>query len=160
MKNLGFTFLILVFLLTGCNQSKREEYKSEASVEEITIDGLKNELIKLKEGKSGFDVVGITSNGTDCIYFINNDDTFNIEFEAMTADQAPFIKKLKAFAETHGFKTLNTPNKKKPLYETDEFAPVLRILTNSSLDETVAIAEKIQIQVFVNTKNTTYDVVP
>lgn len=75
MKNIGFTFLILVFLQTGCNQSKKEEYKSEASVEEITIGGLKNELIKLKEGKSGFDVTGITSNGTDCIYFINNGDT-------------------------------------------------------------------------------------
>lgn len=160
MKNLGFTFLILVFLLTGCNQSKREEYKSEASVEEITIGGLKNELIKLKEGKSGFDVTGITSNGTDCIYFINNGDTFNIEFEAMTADQVPFIKKLKAFADAHGFKTLKTASKKKPLYETDEFAPVLRILTNSSLDEMVVIAEKIQTQVFGNTKDTTYDVVP
>lgn len=160
MKNLGFTFLILVFLVTGCNQSKREDYKSEASVKEITIGGLKNELIKLKEGKSGFDVTGITSNGTDCIYFINNGDKFNIEFEAMTADQVQFLKKLKAFAEAHGFKTLNTSNKKKPLYETDEFAPVLRILTNSSLDETVVIAEKIQLHVFGNTKNTTYDVVP
>ncbi|RWX02526.1 hypothetical protein [Flavobacterium cerinum] len=160
MKKRVLTFLCIVFLLTACNQSKKEEYKSGASVKEITIDGLKNELIKLKEGKSGFDVTGITSNGTDCIYFINNGDTFTIEFEAMTADQVPFLKKLKAFAATNGFKTLKTASKKKPLYETDEFAPVICILTNTSLDETVVIAEKIQTQVFGNSKSTTYDVVP
>lgn len=160
MKKKVLAFLCVIFLVTACNQSKKEEYKSEAPIQEITIGGLKNELIKLKEGKSGFDVTGITSNGTDCIYFISNGDTFNIEFEAMTADQVPFIKKLKAFAYAHGFKTLKTASKKKPLYETDEFAPVLRILTNTSLDETVAIAEQIQIHVFGNNKNTTYDVVP
>ena len=131
-------FLVMVFLVTGCDQSKKVEDKNDTVVKEITISGLKDELVKYKEGKTKFD----------------------IEFEAMTADQFPFIKKLKAFAASNGYKTLKTASKKKPLYETDEFAPVIRILTNSSLDETIVIAEKIQINIFGNSKATIYDVVP
>lgn len=160
MKNSVLVFFLMVFLVTGCDQSKKVEDKNDTVVKEITISGLKDELVKYKEGKTKFDVIGITSNGTDCIYFISDGNKFDIEFEAMTADQFPFIKKLKAFAASNGYKTLKTASKKKPLYETDEFAPVIRILTNSSLDETIVIAEKIQINVFGNSKATIYDVVP
>jgi hypothetical protein len=43
---------------------------------QITIDKLAEELTRLKDGKTEFDFFGITSNGTDCIYFIKDGDKF------------------------------------------------------------------------------------
>lgn len=65
---------------------------------QITIDKVAEELIRLKDGKTEYDFFGITSNGTDCIYFIKDGDKFQIEFEAMIKPQVMYIDSLKQFA--------------------------------------------------------------
>ncbi len=151
---------ILTGLLSffGCgNKTSNADYSLRAK--QIKITELKEELILLKQGKTEFDFIGITSNGIDCIYFVKDSDTFQIEFEAMSKDQIPFIDKLKAFATENGYKTEMTTYGNKPQYNSNE-APVLKIRTNSELEETVAIGQKIQKDIFANHQETLYDIVP
>ena len=126
----------------------------------IKINGLQKALIKLQSGKTEFQFIGITSNGIDCIYFIYENGKFNIEFEAMVEEQIPYIDKLKSFATSNNFKSVMTTYNNKPKYKSDKFASVLRIETNSTLDEITRLGERIQSEIFINTNETVYEVVP
>lgn len=84
---------------------------------------------------------------------------FQIEFEAMTEKQIPYIDKLKLFANHNGYETQMTTYGNKPQYNTPE-APVLKIITNSNLEKTAEIGQKIQKEIFDNKTETKYEVVP
>ena len=126
----------------------------------IIISDLPTALNQLKNGKTEYNFIGITSNGVDCIYFVFENEKFNIEFEAMTEKQIPFINELKTFAASKGFHILMTTYNNKPKYISSEPAPVVRIETNSTIDEIYKIGSDIQIQIFKNNSETVYDIVP
>ncbi len=126
----------------------------------ITIKDLSDELEKLKDGNSKYDFFGIVSAGVDCIYFVNEGDRFQIEFEAMEEDQVPYIKKLKEFADSNGFASSMTTYGNKSNYSSSDEAPVIRIETHTNTEATVEIAKKIQSMVFQNGDDIEYDVVP
>lgn len=159
MKSLLTMGILSVFLsLFSCtNKATKADYSLRAK--QIKITGLKEELNHLKQGKTEYDFIGITSNGIDCIYFMNDGDKFQIEFEAMTESQIPFIDKLKAFASQNGYESEMTTYGNKPQYNSPQ-APVLKIRTNSNLEESVAIGQEIQRDVFGNGEHTVYEVVP
>lgn len=160
----------MITVLASCGQKQNESNaKSKDSdtnqqwilmAERIKINGLQNALIKLQNGKTEYQFIGITSNGIDCIYFVYENGKFNLEFEAMGADQLPYIDKLKDFATSNSFKCIMTTYNNKPLYKSDKPAPVLRIETNSTLDDIARIGERIQSEIFKNNNETVYDVVP
>ena len=148
-----------VFLLFGC-ENKTE--KSEGFIQrakQIEIAQLEGELKLLEQNKTEFDFIGITSNGIDCIYFLKDNSIFQIEFEAMTDQQIPYIDKLKTFATQNRFEIQLTTYGNKPQYNAKE-APVLKIITNSNLKKTAEIGQKIQQEIFNNRAETKYDVVP
>jgi hypothetical protein len=160
-----FFFLLFVFLFANCNsnQNTNEQKSNEHTMlksEQINIDGLNGALTKLQNGKTEYEFIGITSNGIDCIYFIFENGKFNLEFEAMTEDQIPFIDKLKEFASSAGLKSLMTTYNNKPKYKSNDPAPVLRIETNATIDEITNLGTKIQSEIFHNNGKTVYDVVP
>ncbi|WP_146185939.1 hypothetical protein [Flavobacterium album] len=132
---------------------------SSIRAKQIVITELNGQLKLLDQHKTEFDLIGITSNGIDCIYFVKDSNKFQIEFEAMGNDQIQFIDKLKAFASQNGYATQMKTYGNKPQYDAPE-APVLKILTNSDIEETAVIAQKIQRDVFGNNEETKYDVVP
>jgi len=144
----------------GQNKDSRTNQPLIQMADRIKINGLQNALIKLQSGKTEFQFIGITSNGIDCIYFVYEKGKFNLEFEAMIEEQIPFIDKLKEFATSNNFKSVMTTYDNKPKYKTDKPAPVLRIETNSTLDEIAQLGEKIQSDIFKNSDTTVYDVVP
>jgi len=144
-----------VFGMFGCKSCN-----SSFTAKQITIVQLDKELELLKAGKTEFDFIGITSNGVDCIYFMKNEDNFNIEFEAMTEIQIPFIEKLKEYATSKGFQHNMTTYGNKPHYNSVKHAPVLKIETNTNISETARIGEEIQSSIFRNNSETKYDVVP
>jgi len=162
--------LLGTILLASCGNTKEKKtfQSTESSTiqqiipvaERIKIDGLRNALTKLKNGQTEYKFIGITSNGIDCVYFMYENDVFNIEFEAMTEDQLPYIEKLKDFANSNKFKNLMKTYNNKPKYNSDKPAPVIRIETNSSLESTADLGEKIESEIFGNNKETVYDVVP
>src|SRR5690606_1592686 len=117
------------------------------------------ELKLLEQNKTEFDFIGITSNGIDCIYFVKDNDKFQIEFEAITENQISYIGKLKTFASQNGYETQMITYGNKSQYNSSE-APVLKILTNSNLEKTTEIGQKIQKDIFNNPAETKYEVVP
>ena len=145
-----------VFGMFGCKSGNSSFVKAK----QVTITQLDKELELLKAGKTEFDFIGITSNGVDCIYFVKNEDKFNIEFEAMTENQIPFIEKLKKYANSKGFRYNMTTYGNKPYYNSVKQAPVIQIETKTNILETAKIAEEIQNSIFENNNETKYDVVP
>ncbi len=150
--------------LLGCQPQNSSNQIASNSIrliaDKIKMEGLPNELQKLKDGKTEFNFIGITSNGIDCVYFVKDGEIFQIELEAMVREQIPYIEKLKKFAESNGFKSSMTTYGNKPKYETPNEAPVILIETNSDLNNTVRIGRIIQKSIFNNTEETVYEVVP
>ncbi len=163
--------VLLAIALIGCGppvNDKDKDNKIEAPsnnksaymAEKIKIEELKNALTKLQEGQTEFPFIGITSNGTDCIYFMPKSGKFDVDFEAMGADQLPYIDKLKVFADANKFKSLMTTYNNQPQYKSDKPAPVLHIQTNLSLEDVAKLGERIQSEIFKNSKDTVYEIVP
>ena len=148
-----------ILSLFGCGHKVESTKNFNQLAKQIEITELDRELNLLDRNKTDFDFIGITSNGIDCIYFVKENDKFQIEFEAMTRDQIPYIDKLKSFANQNAYETQMTTYGNKPQYNALE-APVLKILTNSNLEKTAEIAREIQTTIFKNRSETKYDVVP
>lgn len=124
------------------------------------INELPDELNKLKNGQTEFNFIGITSNGIDCIYFVHENGKFDIEFEAMDGAQIPFIKKIEAFANANNLKTSIITYNNKPHFKSDNPAPVIKINAGFSLQGIANLGTKIQSELFNNTNETVYEVVP
>ena len=148
-----------ILSLFGCGNKTEKSESSIQRAKQIEIAQLGGELKLLEQNKTEFDFIGITSNGIDCIYFVKDSGKFQIEFEAMTDQQIPYIDKLKTFATENGFEIQMITYGNKPQYDAKE-APVLKIITNSNLEKTAEIGGKIQKDIFNNQAETKYDVVP
>ena len=129
-------------------------------IKKYKIEDLSPALQKLQRSKSEDDFFGITSNGIDCIYFIKANDNFNIEFEVMDEEQKSFFRELERYAENHDLPFILTTKNNQPLYKSDDPAPVIRFLTNSSIDRTIDIAKDIQETIFTHNSETFYNIVP
>ncbi|MCB9327897.1 MAG: hypothetical protein H6572_04355 [Lewinellaceae bacterium] len=157
--------IILAILICsgGCNNDSKTKNNGSKSwikmAQKITISELSEELKKFKFGRTEYDFIGITSNGVDCIYFTYN-NAFNIEFEAIIEEQAPYIEKLKEFARLNGINTYLTTYKNKSEYSSIQPAPVLVIEVHSDINKIVEVASNIQKLVFNNNNSTIYEVVP
>ena len=144
---------------SGSQQTKRRFFGIPVA-EQITIRDLPNQLTRLVNGQTEFQFLGIHSDGTDCIYLMYENDTFNIDYEAMSEDQIPYLDRLKDYAKTKQIKTTTTTYGNAPHYESDNTAPVIQLKTNADLENAVEIARDIQIDVFGNNEDTVYEVVP
>ena len=128
--------------------------------ESIRLDELKTQLQKMVDGKTEFDFLGITATDVDCIYFMPEDKSFNIDYEAMAEAQLPFIEKLREYANSKNIKSKLMTYGNAPHYSSENPAPVLRIKTNASIDRVAEIARDILLNVFNNPPDAKYLVVP
>jgi hypothetical protein len=107
-KLIIISVLSVILGFVGCKKENQENGISNNRViqvaKQITINQLPEELQKLKDGKTEFNFIGITSNGIDCIYFVKDGEHFQIEFEAMIQEQISLIEKLKQFSNSNGYK--------------------------------------------------------
>ena len=150
---------------SSCGQSDNANQELQNSIqipraEQIKISELKPVLTRLQNRQLEYEFFGITSNGVDCIYFVPSGEFYKIEFEVMSEEQKPWFNKLQEFAQENNYKTTKTTYNNKPHYQSSLPAPVLRIETNSNLDQTTEIGQTIMTKVFENDLATTYDVVP
>ncbi len=155
-----FSFRHLPGYTTNKPATEKTKKKLKFIAKEMKIEELGYELSLFAQNKTEFDIIGITSNGIDCIYFIKNTTNFDIEFEAIAAEQIPFITKLAQFGKENQYSTLIHSYGNKPHYKSDKHAPVIKIVTNSDIKNTVEIATKIQSEIFENNNETRYNVVP
>lgn len=128
-----------------------EKRRDRFTVKQIQLDELADELNLVLEGKTDFNFIGITANGYDSLFFVRNDQNFNLEFRALKKIQLPYLELLEEFASKHNIK-----------FETEKLdrIPYLRIKTNTGITETVDLAKRIQKEIFKNTNSTIYKVIP
>lgn len=128
--------------------------------QQIQFEQLESVMTQLLEGKLEYNFFGITSDGIDCIYFVENNKKINIEFEVMTDEQKPYIEKLTEFAKIKGFHVSKTTYGNQPQYTELREAPVYKIELNCKKEEAVKIGIEIMKTVFNKNDNTRFDVVP
>ena len=142
---------IINSLKTFATNSGTEKRRDRFTAKEIELDELAQELNLVLEGKTDFNFIGITANGYDSLFFVRNDQNFNVEFRALKKIQLPYLKPSEEFASKHNI-----------MFETEKLdrIPYLRIKTNTDITETVDLAKRIQKEVFGNTDSTIYKVIP
>ena len=163
MKQIMTIYILITVLLSACGQSsKKTDNQNQKFImaEQTKISGLENTLERLKSGKLDYDFFGLTSNGTDCLYFVYENNAFNIEFEVMTENQKSYFKKLKDYCSANNIRVIETTYQNEPQYNDTRFAPVLRLEINSNLEQTEKLGKLLMSTIFGNDDNTTYDIVP
>ena len=136
---------------TFATNAGTEKRRDRFTAKQIQLNELAEELNLVLEGKTDFNFIGITANGYDSLFFVRNDQNFNVEFRALKKIQLPYLEPLEEFALKHNIK-----------FETEKLdrIPYLRIKTNTNITETVDLAKRIQKEVFGNTDSTIYKVIP
>jgi len=128
--------------------------------EQITLNELESVMERLKSKTLEYDFFGITSNGTDCIYFVDDKGQINIDFEVMADEQKQYVEMLKRFALDNGIKVKETTYKNKPQYNDLLEAPVYKLEINADTKTATEIGRKIMTSVFDCNEATKFEVVP
>ena len=162
-------FSLVLFSLSGCGYKSAENAQSSVSpkaaptiqiASKIKIKELEPELARLKNHQTEYDFIGITSNGIDCLYFMLDGERFNLDFEAMVPDQISYVEKLKKWAGSNHFRYTMTTYNNQPKYPSDHPAPVIHIKTNSSIEMAAKLGGQIEKDIFRNSDENVYEVVP
>lgn len=143
-----------LFGLFGGPSNESEPQKRRFRSKRITIANLGAELDLLSQNR-----MAITSNDTDCIYFLKSGSLYNLEFEALTREQAPYIAKLQQYCERNNIKVIMHSYGNKRQYRSDKTAPVIKLVTDSDSAATIAISTDIMTNIFKNSPDTLYNVV-
>ena len=128
-----------------------EKRRDRFTAKQIQLDELGEELNLVLEGKTDFSFIGITANEYDSLFFVRNDQNFNVEFRALKKIQLPYLELLEKFTSKNNIK-----------FETEKLDRIhyLSLKTNTSITETVDLAKRIQKEVFGNNDRTLYKVIP
>jgi len=152
--------MIVVAIIYFISKHSSEKKPLIQIARQIKLEQLESVLEQLKNKKLEYDFFGITSNGIDCIYFVNNNGQINIEFEVMTNEQKPFVDKLRKFASDNRYQISETTYGNKPKYNDLKNAPVYKLLINADIKTAGEIGIKIMTTIFSCNKTTMFDVVP
>ncbi len=126
----------------------------------ITADRLADMLRGMQTERNGADFVGICSKGVDCLYFVRNNGAFDIEYEALSAEQLPYLDGLKRFAAERGYRVEETTYGNTPEdYDHLKCAPVLALRMSADAAGIAEIGREIENTVFGNCDDTVYETV-
>ena len=155
--------------LAGCdNGGKRVPGTIELSVaqqvqyaEQITIDKLPTVLQRLKDGQMEYDFFGICSSPVACIYFMQENGKFYIDYEAIGADQLPYLDKIRQYAKEQGYRVADTTYGNTPIdFSEPAQAPVLSLRIDTDIDRIAKVGARLMQTIFNNNDSTLYDIVP
>ncbi len=166
-KILALGLLSLALGASGCRNTDKHATQLQnvglpvPRAARITIDKLPEILKNVQAGRTEFDFTGICGNGTDCIYFMQENGKFYIDFEAMSKEQLPYLDSLKLFAKEHGYPTVETTYNNTPVdYDHLQYTPVLSLKVNADIDSIVKVGKQIEQTIFRNNDRTVYEIVP
>ena len=155
--------------LAGCdNGGKRAPGTIELPVaqqvqyaEQITIDKLPSVLQRLKDGQMEFDFFGICSHPVACIYFMQENGKFYIDYEAIGANQLPYLDKIRQYAKEQGYPIVDTTYGNTPIDFTEPaHAPVISLRVDADIDSIAIVGARLMQTIFHNTATTPYEIVP
>lgn len=128
---------------------------------QITMDDLPEVLRNVQAGQTEFDFMGICTKEVDCIYFMQENEKFYIDYEANCKAQLPYLDILKQFAKEHNYPIVETTYGVAPIdYDHMKAAPVLSLKVNTDIDSIVEVGKLIEQTIFHNNDETIYDTVP
>ena len=154
---------------TGCgNGGTREadrlgssEVQQMQHAEQITIAKLPDALRRLKDGQMEYDFFGICSSPVACIYFMQENGKFYIDYEAIGADQLPYLAKIRQYAKEKGSRIVDTTYGNTPIdYTEPAQAPVLSLRVDTDIDSIAKVGAQLMQTIFHNTDTTHYEIVP
>lgn len=151
--------VLITFVYFGVRKSK-EKTAILSVTKQIQLNELKTVINQLSKGELEYDFFGITSDGIDCLYFVENDGKINIEFEVMTNEQKAYVEKLKNFANKNNYLVIKLTYGNKPHYPELKEAPVYRFELNTDLDVSTEIGIEIMKNIFNKNENSKFDIVP
>ena len=147
----------IIFFISKSSGNKKTLIQVERQIKlyqlETVMEQLKNKTLE-------YNFFGITSNGIDCIYFVDNNGKINLEFEVMVNEQKPYVDKIKVFGRSNGFQVTMTTYGNKPKYDDQKEAPVVKIESNLDTKAATEFGKRIIKEIFKCDETTNFDVVP
>ena len=147
-KIITMGILASILSLLGCGYGNKRATQSESInpyipvAAQITMDKLPGVLKNVKAGRTEYDFTGICANGVDCIYFMQDNGKFYIDFEAMSKDQLPYLDTLKQFAKEHNYTIIETTYNNTPIdYDHYSFIFFLYPLSHYIVNGLIVILE-------------------
>ncbi len=108
-----------------------------------------------------YDFFGICSSPVACIYFMQDDGKFYIDYEAIGADQLPYLDKIRQYAVEQGYRVDDTTYGNTPIdFDSPAQAPVLSLRVDTDINSIAKVGARLMQKVFHNTDTTLYDIVP
>jgi len=163
MKHILRLYLIVTIFLSACGQSNSNADNQNQNIimaAQTKISGLENTLHRLQNGELEYEFFGLTSTGTDCLYFVYENKVFNLEYEVMTESQKQYFEQLKKYCNENNIRVVETTYQNQPQYSDTRFAPVLRLEINGTLEQADKLGQTLMSKIFNNDSNTNYDIIP
>ena len=152
--------LVVTVIIYFVTKNKNGNNKIKQVVKQIQLAELESVITQLLDGKLEYEFFGITSDGIDCIYFADDNGKINIEFEVMTNDQKPYVKKLTSFADKNNFSLIKTTYGNKSHYSELKDAPIYKLELNADKHKATEIGKEIMTKIFNKNGTTKFDVIP
>ena len=150
--------LVVVGIIYFISRNKNRNNQIIQVAKKIQLEELEPIMTQLLDGKLENDFFGITSDGIDCIYFVNSAGKINIEFEVMTNDQKAYVEKISNFAKERGYNLIKTSYGNKPQYSAVQEAPVYKIELYADNHKATVIGTEIMIKIFHKNNETKFEV--
>lgn len=151
---------ILIILIYFISKKIKGNNLKMQGAKQIKLEELEPIMTQLLDGKLEYDFFGITSDGVDCIYFIDNKGKINIDFEVMLDDQKSYVQNLISFAKKNNYQITKMTYGNKPHYSGLKKAPVYRLALHADKHQAIEIGTEIMRIVFNKSRTTTFDIVP
>jgi|GEM_PF-4514754 len=131
-----------------------------AKAQFVAYQDIKPLLKKLKDGQMSHGFFGLTSNGTDCLYFSYENGGFLLEYEVMVEPQKQVASTFMSWAKESGFEVITTTFGNKCKYPPFSNAPVYRVILGNSLDHAYRQGFSFFLKVFGYKESQSFEVVP
>jgi hypothetical protein len=126
----------------------------------VAYQDIKPILQKLKNGEMPYGFFGLTSNGTDCLYFTYNNGIFSLEYEVIAEPQKQVAVNFMSWAKEHGLEVVTTTYGNKPEYHSFSAAPVYKIDLDSSIESAYQRGFSFFSNIFEYKESKSFEVVP
>lgn len=149
------SFLVVYYITKRFRSSKSSGYLKHI----VKLDDLETLMDKLVAGEFKLNLFGLTTDGLDCVYFVNENGKVNIEIEALhEADQ--YSAKFSDYARKHNYKVkiLSEVNYKPD--DTTVVTTMLRLDLHTDSPTATRIAREIMHEVYNHPDDTLFDILP
>jgi len=151
-----FLGIVAIFLIIKNKKTKKIKEKLKA----FTFKDFQLFFERFMKYQFDTNYLGLQCDDYKVLYFVNHKNKINIEFELLHQEQITFYNNLLNYAKDKGYKTKRITYQHKINFNgKEEYAPVLQLLTNFTLEQAIIESQYIFKEVFNCSKNSTFDII-